>query len=97
MNGARQIGRVHSAFRLEIQVLRRGPSQTDRYLSSSDLGCFLTPRPLSYQACGQMRGIGVQMAIAENDPEGQARVAAFQEGLRKLAWIDCRNIQIDMR
>jgi hypothetical protein len=31
-----------------------------------------------------MRPIGVLMAFAEGDPAGQARVAAFREGLLKL-------------
>ena len=30
----------------------------------------------------RMRRIGVLMNLAERDPEGQARIAAFQEGLR---------------
>jgi len=29
----------------------------------------------------RMRRIGVLMNLAERDPEGQARIAAFQEGL----------------
>jgi hypothetical protein len=49
------------------------------------------------QHAGQVRRIGVLMAIAENDPEGQARVAAFREGLRKFGWVDGRNIQIETR
>jgi putative ABC transport system substrate-binding protein len=49
------------------------------------------------QHASQMRRIGVLMAIAENDPEGQARVAAFRERLRKLGWVDGRNIQIKTR
>jgi hypothetical protein len=30
--------------------------------------------------------VGVLMAYAEGDPEAQAWVAAFQEGLQKLGW-----------
>jgi putative ABC transport system substrate-binding protein len=44
-----------------------------------------------------MRRIGVLMGSAESDQEGQARVAAFREGLRKLGWAEGRNIQIDYR
>ena len=32
-----------------------------------------------------MRRIGVLMAYGESDPEGQAWVATFREGLQKLA------------
>jgi hypothetical protein len=34
------------------------------------------------QQSEQMRRIGVLMGYAENDPEGQARVASFREGSR---------------
>src|SRR5216684_836814 len=43
------------------------------------------------------RRIGLLMVLAESDPEGQARVAAFQEGLQKLGWTDGRNVQINTR
>jgi putative ABC transport system substrate-binding protein len=45
----------------------------------------------------RVRRIGVLMAFAENDREGLVRVAAFQEGLEKLGWVEGRNIRIDMR
>ena len=35
--------------------------------------------------------------ISENDPEGQARVAAFLQGLRALGWVNGRNVRIDVR
>ena len=44
-----------------------------------------------------MRRIDVLMAYAESDPEGQALVAAFREGLQKLGWTESRNIRIDTR
>jgi putative ABC transport system substrate-binding protein len=49
------------------------------------------------QPAERIRRIGVLMAIAESDREGQARVAAFREGLRKLGWVEGRNIRIDTR
>jgi len=49
------------------------------------------------QQPGQIRRIGVLMAHAENDPEGQAFVAAFRETLQKLGWAEGRNIRIDTR
>jgi putative tryptophan/tyrosine transport system substrate-binding protein len=45
----------------------------------------------------RMRRIGVLMGIAANDPEGQARIAAFLQGLQQLGWTDGRNVQIDTR
>jgi putative ABC transport system substrate-binding protein len=41
--------------------------------------------------------IGVLMSAAEDDPEGQARIAAFRQGLQKLGWIDGQNLRIDVR
>jgi putative ABC transport system substrate-binding protein len=45
----------------------------------------------------QMRRIAVLMGFAENDPEGQARVAAFRETLRNLGWTQGRSFRIDYR
>jgi ABC-type uncharacterized transport system substrate-binding protein len=49
------------------------------------------------QQTEQMRRLAVLMAHAESDPEGQANVAAFREGLRKLGWMEGRNLRIDTR
>ena len=43
-----------------------------------------------------MRRIGALAGI-ENDAEGQARFAAFQQGLQQLGWTDGRNVQIVYR
>jgi putative tryptophan/tyrosine transport system substrate-binding protein len=32
--------------------------------------------------------IGVLMGVAQSDPEGQARIAAFRQGLADLGWAD---------
>jgi putative tryptophan/tyrosine transport system substrate-binding protein len=45
----------------------------------------------------RVRRIGVLMAYAESDPEGQAWVAAFREGLQKLGWTENTNVRIDYR
>jgi putative tryptophan/tyrosine transport system substrate-binding protein len=45
----------------------------------------------------RIRRIGMLMAHAENDPEGQAFVAVFRETLQKLGWAEGRNIRIDTR
>jgi ABC-type uncharacterized transport system substrate-binding protein len=49
------------------------------------------------QQSERVRRIGVLMAHAENDPEGQAFVAAFREVLQKLGWTEGSNIRIDTR
>jgi putative ABC transport system substrate-binding protein len=45
----------------------------------------------------RMRHIGVLVLLAEADPEGQARVAAFVQTLQSLGWTTGRNVQIDIR
>jgi hypothetical protein len=41
--------------------------------------------------------IGVLMNRPADNPEGQARLAAFQEALQQLGWGDGRNMRIDTR
>ena len=45
----------------------------------------------------RVRRVGVLMGVGEDDPEGQARVAGFQQGLADLNWTEGRNVQIDYR
>ncbi|MFL6973594.1 MAG: ABC transporter substrate-binding protein [Xanthobacteraceae bacterium] len=45
----------------------------------------------------RVRRIGVLNSLAADDPEGQARLKAFQQGLQQLGWTDGRNVQIDVR
>jgi putative tryptophan/tyrosine transport system substrate-binding protein len=44
-----------------------------------------------------MRRIGVLTGTTADDPEGQARTAAFLQGLQQLGWSDGRNVRIDYR
>ena len=44
-----------------------------------------------------MRRIGALMSTAADDPEGQARIAAFQHGLQQFGWTIGRNVRIDSR
>jgi putative tryptophan/tyrosine transport system substrate-binding protein len=44
-----------------------------------------------------MRRIGVLTGVAEDDPEGQARIAAFLQGLQQLGWTDGRKVRIEYR
>jgi putative ABC transport system substrate-binding protein len=44
-----------------------------------------------------MRRIGVLMNLASDDAEGQARLAAFHQGLQQLGWTVGKNVQIDYR
>jgi putative tryptophan/tyrosine transport system substrate-binding protein len=45
----------------------------------------------------RIRRIGVLLNLAADDPMGQARVAAFVQGLQAAGWSDGRNVRIDTR
>jgi putative ABC transport system substrate-binding protein len=49
------------------------------------------------QPAERVRRVGVLIPLAKDDPEAKARIAAFQQGLEQLGWIDGRNVQIDTR
>ena len=54
--------------------------------------------PLAAHAQGErMRRIGALMSTTADDPEGQARIAAFQQGLQQFGWMIGRNVRIDSR
>jgi putative tryptophan/tyrosine transport system substrate-binding protein len=63
-------------------------------------GAAATPSllwPLAARAQQGVRRIGIMMNLAADDPEGQARVAAFLQGLQETGWAVGRNAQIDIR
>ena len=55
------------------------------------------PLTTGAQQAGAMRRIGVLMSLAADDPQAQARLAAFVQGLQELGWTDGRNVSIDTR
>ena len=49
------------------------------------------------QQADRMRRVGVLVNRVADDPEEQARLAAFLQGLQELGWTDGRNVRIDYR
>src|SRR5262245_26690984 len=49
------------------------------------------------QRADRVRRIGVLMAATANEPEYQARMGAFEQGLALLGWTDGQNVRIDTR
>src|SRR5215475_5592204 len=49
------------------------------------------------QPADRMRRIGVLMNTVSDDAEGQARLAAFHQGLQQLGWTVGHNVRIDYR
>jgi putative tryptophan/tyrosine transport system substrate-binding protein len=60
-------------------------------------GTAMWPLAAPAQQRMRVRRIGVVMAYAESDPNGQVQVAAFRDQLQRLGWIEGSNIGIDFR
>ena len=60
-------------------------------------GAAAWPLAARAQQRERMRRIGVLMNLASDDAEGQARLAAFHQGLQQLGWTVGGNVQIDYR
>jgi putative tryptophan/tyrosine transport system substrate-binding protein len=60
-------------------------------------GAAAWPLAARAQQGERVRRIGVLVSIAPDDPEAQARVAAFIHELQQLGWADGRNLRIDIR
>ena len=60
-------------------------------------GAAAWPLAARAQQPERMRRIGVLIAQAKDDPEGQVRIAAFLQQLRQLGWVEGHNLRIDYR
>jgi len=63
------------------------------------LGGAVAAWPLAARAQQRekMRRIGVLMNLTADDAEGQARLAAFLQGLQEAGWAVGRNVRIELR
>jgi ABC-type uncharacterized transport system substrate-binding protein len=60
-------------------------------------GATAWPLAARSQQPDRVRRIGMLLASAEGDPEGQPRIAEFLNQLQSLGWTEGRNIRIDYR
>jgi putative ABC transport system substrate-binding protein len=60
-------------------------------------GAAAWPVAARAQQSERMRRIGALFNLASDDPDSQARNAAFLQGLAELGWIEGRSIRIDAR
>jgi putative ABC transport system substrate-binding protein len=60
-------------------------------------GAAAWPVAARAQQAEQMRRIGVLMNTGADEPESQARLAAFMQGLQELGWAAGRNVRVDYR
>jgi putative ABC transport system substrate-binding protein len=62
------------------------------------VGAAAWPVATRAQQSTRMRRIGVMLGtLPADDPEAQARVTAFVQGLQELGWTDGRNVRIEYR
>jgi putative ABC transport system substrate-binding protein len=76
---------------MTINIARR------QFISALGSVAVAWPRAARAQQTDRMRRVGVLMHMAADDPDGQARVAVFLQGLQELGWTDGRNVRIDYR
>jgi putative ABC transport system substrate-binding protein len=60
-------------------------------------GAAAWPLAARAQQREKMRRIGVLMNLSPDDAEGQARLAAFLQGLQEAGWAVGRNVRIELR
>ena len=60
-------------------------------------GAAAWPLAAHAQQGEQVRRVGVLLSLSADDPQGQARLKAFVQGLQQLGWTDGRNMRIDTR
>ena len=78
---------------------RRGDRMMQRREFITLLGGAAAAWPLAARAQQgeRMRRVGVLMLTRADEPESQARIAAFMQGLQELGWAIGRNLRIDYR
>src|SRR6476660_4005108 len=60
-------------------------------------GAAAGPLAARAQQPAQIRRVGMLIGYAENDPETQARLAAFRQAFERLGWKEGRSVRIDYR
>ena len=60
-------------------------------------GAAAWPLTVRAQQSDRMHTIGVLMNLPESNPESPPRISALRDGLRKLGWVDGRNLRIVTR
>jgi len=74
--------------------LRRN-MQRREFLAAAGGIAVAWPLAAAAQAPARTRRVAVLMLYAESDPQGQARAAAFRQGLESAGWVAGRNIAVD--
>jgi len=73
----------------------RGRFNRRDLISGLAVAASVWPLAVRAQQSGRVRRIGVLMGLAESDPEGQSRIAAFRKTLQDMGWTEGRNVRVD--
>src|SRR5262249_8945375 len=76
---------------------RRSYIRRRKFLATLGGAAAAWPLAARAQQGERMRRIGVLMPSVADDPEFQARITAFLQGLAQLGWLDGSNVRIDTR
>src|SRR5262249_52908814 len=76
---------------------RRGDRMNRRVFMTLLGGAAAWPLAARAQQGERVKRLGALMSGAETDPEMQARLAGFRQGLGRFGWTDERNIHVDYR
>ena len=68
-----------------------------KFLATLGSAAAAWPLAARAQQPEKVRRVGILMPFAPDDPEARLRVAALEQGLRDLGWVDSRNLRIDYR
>src|SRR5262245_42657474 len=82
---------------MPCEVLTSGGIMRRREFISLVSGAGSWPLAARAQQAERMRRIGVLIGAAGDDSIGQARIAAFQQGLQQLGWTEGGNLQVEYR
>src|SRR5262245_19941544 len=82
---------------LAVSSLLRGGQMRRREFVALTGGVLAWSLAARAQESAKIRRIGILMGLPQNDPEGQARIAAFRQGLQDLKWVEGSNIRVDIR
>jgi putative ABC transport system substrate-binding protein len=88
-------GRKHEVFGTEMEVPGRQMNRRNfvAFLSS----VLVWPRVVHGQQSEPVRLVAMLNTLGWEDPEAQARIAAFEQALQELGWVAGRNLKIEIR
>jgi putative ABC transport system substrate-binding protein len=68
-----------------------------KFITLAGSAAVAWPLAARAQQLDRKRRIGLLLSLTENDPQAEARIDAFRQGLARRGWSEGRNIHIDYR